>query len=89
MKLKSLSIAALAACTIALSSAGGAQAGQQPPGLSNADLVQLAHGKRHFHSKGFGWSPWHHGCGWYFKKAKWTGADHWWKKYRRCIYGWH
>lgn len=92
MNFKSLTIAALAASTIALASAGSAQASQQHHGPGVSELVQLVHGKRfkrHFHGKHFGWGYWHHGCGFYFKKAKWTGSYYWWKKYKRCVHGWY
>ena len=51
--------------------------------------------KRHF---GYGWGHGHgfkhygygyHGCGYFYKKAKWTGSRYWWKKYRRCTHGYY
>ena len=99
MNTKTLAIAAAIAGAIAFAapaSAGSASAN----GFQNADLVvKVGHNggkrfkrfRRHKHW-GYGYGFKHygygfHGCGYFYKKAKWTGSRYWWKKYNRCIHG--
>ncbi|MEM7427922.1 MAG: hypothetical protein AAF441_17655 [Pseudomonadota bacterium] len=102
MNFKTFAIAAAAAASIAIAAPASANASE---GFTNTDLVQQVGGKhfgkkRHFHGKHFGWGgghywghrPYYHGfggCGYFYKKAKWTGSRYWWKKYKRCAHGYY
>ena len=102
MNTKEIAIAAAIAGAIALSApASAGTAGTS--GFQNADLVvKVGHNggkrfkrfRRHNRHWGHGFHYGHgfkhygyRGCGYFYKKAKWTGSRYWWKKYNRCIHG--
>ncbi len=103
MKKTSLIAAAAAIASIALIQAGSAQAGGiasatlanaatpntiQAP-AADASIIKVGHrrGWRRFH-KFHHWHHFrHHGCGYYWRKWKFTGYYFWKKKYFICKYG--
>ena len=103
MNFKTFAIAAAAAASIAIAAPANANAADGFTNTDLVQLAGGKHfGKKHFHGgKHFGWGghgyhwgwkPYHHGfggCGYFYKKAKWSGSHYWWKKYKRCVHGYY
>lgn len=103
MNTKTIAIAAAIAGAIALASPASAGSATTTGFQNADLVVNVGHNggkrfKRFRHGRHFGWHRGyrhgfkHHGygyrgCGYFYRKAKWTGSRYWWKKYNRCIGG--
>ncbi|MGI9350930.1 MAG: hypothetical protein ACR2O3_05155 [Rhizobiaceae bacterium] len=83
MTFKILKVFAVAASVLAVSSASEAGGKRHGSGYNKHGYGYHVRPYDYGHG-GYGYyQP--ENCHYYFRKARYTGSHHWWKKYRRCI----
>lgn len=92
MTAKSIAAIALAASTMLVAATADAGTGKNSYGnrYNGHSYGSKYHGHRYGHGHGyFDIHVWDHdsyrSCGYFKRKAHYTGSSYWWKKYKRCI----